>query len=131
MSKNKEGFGLDIINVCFRFHWVQVTDGLVTQAISEELQNVDDQKLVAHLTVLAELAHKVPDAFESKSEEIMNFIVKQILMTPSIRDPVRVLLASFVFAMLLKLSSVNRTKWILMRNGWKNLMYPLHCARKS
>jgi hypothetical protein len=93
MSKNKEDFGLDIINVCFRFHWVQVTYGLITQAISEELQNVDDPKLVAHVTVLAELAHKVPDAFESKSEEIMNFIVKQILMTPSLRDPVRVPLA--------------------------------------
>jgi sister chromatid cohesion protein PDS5 len=63
---------------------------LINQTISEELQNVDDRKLVAHLTVLAELALKVPDAFESKSEEIMNFIVKQILMTPSLRDPVRV-----------------------------------------
>jgi hypothetical protein len=89
MSKNKEDFGLDIINVCFRFTGVQVTDSLI-KSISEDLQNVDDQKLVAHITVLAELAHKVPDAFESKSEEIMNFIVKQILMTPSPRDPVRV-----------------------------------------
>ena len=67
----------------------QVTDILTTQSISKELKNVDDQRLVAHVTVLAELAHKVPDAFESKSEEIMNFIVKQILMTPSPRDPVR------------------------------------------
>jgi len=63
---------------------------LITQTISEDLKNVDDQKLVAHVTVLAELVHKVPDAFESKSEKIMNFIVKQILMTPSLRDPVRV-----------------------------------------
>ncbi len=63
---------------------------MITQAISENLKNVDDEKLVAHVTVLAELAHKDPDAFESKSEEIMNFIVKQILMTPSLRDPVRI-----------------------------------------
>ena len=63
------------------------------KAISENLQNVDDQKLVAHVTVLAELAHEIPDIFESKSEEIMNFVVKQILMTPSLRDPVRVPLA--------------------------------------
>ena len=68
----------------------EVTNGLITQTISKDLQNVDDQKLVAHVTVLAELAHKVPDAFESRSEEIMNFIVKQTLMTPSLRDPVRV-----------------------------------------
>jgi hypothetical protein len=73
----------------------QVTDFMITQAISKDLKNIDDQKLVAHVTVLAELAHKVPDAFESKSEEIMNFIVKQILMTPSLRDPVRVPLGFF------------------------------------
>lgn len=68
----------------------QVTNILMTQAISKDLKNVDDQRLVAHVTVLAELAREVPDAFESKSEEIMNFIVKQILLTPSPRDPVRV-----------------------------------------
>lgn len=44
--------------------------------------------LVAHISVLAELAQTAPDAFESKSEAIMNFIVKQILMTPSPPDPV-------------------------------------------
>lgn len=68
----------------------RVNDILISQTISKDLKNVDDQRLVAHVTVLAELAHKVPDAFESKSEEIMNFIVKQILMTPSPRDSVRV-----------------------------------------
>jgi hypothetical protein len=68
----------------------RVTDILITQTISKDLNNVDDQRVVAHVTVLAELAHKVPDAFESKSEEIMNFIVKHVLMTPSLRDPVRV-----------------------------------------
>ncbi|KAH9990948.1 armadillo-type protein [Russula compacta] len=70
MSKNKEELCIDIINT-----------------ISGNLKNVDDQKLVAHVTVLAELAQKAPDAFESKSEEIMNFIVKQILMSPSPREP--------------------------------------------
>ncbi|KAI9511424.1 armadillo-type protein [Russula earlei] len=71
-SKNKEDFCVDIINT-----------------ISEDLKNVDDQKLVAHITVLAEFAQNAPDAFESKSEEVMNFIVKQILMSPSPwpRDP--------------------------------------------
>jgi sister-chromatid-cohesion protein PDS5 len=37
---------------------------------------------------LAELARTAPDAYESKSEAIMNFIVKQILMSPSPLDPV-------------------------------------------
>jgi sister-chromatid-cohesion protein PDS5 len=59
----------------------------VINAISGDLDNADDQKLVAHISVLAELAQTAPDAFESKSEAIMNFIVKQILMSPSPPDP--------------------------------------------
>jgi sister chromatid cohesion protein PDS5 len=71
------------------FTRVQITKSLMTQTISEDVKNVDDQKLVAYVTVLAELAQRAPDPFESKSEEIMNFLVKQILMSPSPRDPVR------------------------------------------
>lgn len=90
-SKNKDDLGLAIINVCFCLVSPVIKSLiLITQTISKDLENVDDQRLVAHVAVLAELAHEVPDAFESKSEEIMNFIVKQILMTPSLRDPVRV-----------------------------------------
>ncbi|KAH9161402.1 hypothetical protein EDB89DRAFT_2080638 [Lactarius sanguifluus] len=51
------------------------------------LDNADDHKLLAHISVLAELAQTAPDSFESKSEVIMNFIVKQILMSPSPPDP--------------------------------------------
>lgn len=83
---------------------VQVTDGFIMQTISEDLKGVDDEKLLAHVTVLAELAQMAPDAFESKSEKIMNFVVKQILMSPSPRDPVRVPSDFFVLAMMLKLS---------------------------
>lgn len=75
---------------------VQATDSLMIQTVSGNLKNVDDQKLVAHVTVLAELAQKAPDAFESKSEEIMNFIVKQILMSPSPREPVRISSVYFI-----------------------------------
>jgi sister-chromatid-cohesion protein PDS5 len=50
---------------------------------------VDDRRLVSRVAVLAELARMASDAFESESEAIMNFIVKQILMTPSPPDPVR------------------------------------------
>jgi sister-chromatid-cohesion protein PDS5 len=60
------------------------------QTISKDLKGVDDEKLLAHITVLAELAQKASDAFESMSDKIMNFVVKQILMSPSPRDPVRV-----------------------------------------
>jgi hypothetical protein len=68
---------------------VPVIDWHITQTISEDLEGVDDEKLLAHVTVLAELAQKAPYAFESKSQEIMNFVVKQILMSPSPRDLVR------------------------------------------
>ncbi|KAH9028275.1 hypothetical protein EDB85DRAFT_2147994 [Lactarius pseudohatsudake] len=76
-SQNKENLCTDIINIHF--------------AISGDLDNADDQKLLAHISVLAELAQTSPDSFESKSEVIMNFIVKQILVSPSPPDPVRVM----------------------------------------
>ncbi|KAH9039613.1 armadillo-type protein [Lactarius pseudohatsudake] len=69
-SENKENLCTDIIN-----------------AISGDLDNADDHKLLAHISVLAELAQTAPDSFETKSEVIMNFIVKQILMSPSPPDP--------------------------------------------
>jgi sister chromatid cohesion protein PDS5 len=44
---------------------------------------------VAHITALAQLAKMAPDAFESKSDVIMAFLLKEVLMTSSIPDPVR------------------------------------------
>jgi len=44
---------------------------------------------VAHITALAQLAKMAPDAFESKSDVIMAFLLKEVLMTPSVPDPVR------------------------------------------
>ena len=49
---------------------------------------MDEDKLVAHIVVLAEIARIMPDAFEQKSEEIMNFLVKHVLMVPSPPDKV-------------------------------------------
>ncbi|KAI0251942.1 armadillo-type protein [Lactifluus subvellereus] len=70
VSENKEEVCTEIINT-----------------ISEDLNNADDHRLVSRVAVLAELARTASDAFESESEVIMNFIVKQILMTPSPPDP--------------------------------------------
>jgi len=43
---------------------------------------------VAHISVLAEFAKFAPDAFEHKSDVIMTFLLKQVLMVPTSPDPV-------------------------------------------
>ncbi|KAI0064905.1 cohesin-associated protein Pds5 [Artomyces pyxidatus] len=59
----------------------------VVNTISDELPDVDPEKLVAHIAVLVELSLMAPDAFEQKSETIMSFLLKQILIEPSLPDP--------------------------------------------
>jgi sister chromatid cohesion protein PDS5 len=54
--------------------------------LSEGLPNVAEEELVAHIAVLAEIARDRPSAFETKSEDIMGFIVKQVLMKPCLLD---------------------------------------------
>lgn len=49
------------------------------------LKDVKGDTLVAHVAVLAEAAKSSPEAFEDKSDVIMNFLVQGLLMpnTPS------------------------------------------------
>ncbi|RPD56961.1 hypothetical protein L226DRAFT_491089 [Lentinus tigrinus ALCF2SS1-7] len=51
----------------------------VVESITDELEDIDPEKLVAHIAVLAQLALRAPDAFEQKSDVIMSFLVKQVL----------------------------------------------------
>ncbi|TFK86665.1 hypothetical protein K466DRAFT_492369 [Polyporus arcularius HHB13444] len=51
----------------------------VVESITDELEDVEPEKLVAHIAVLAQLALRAPDAFEQKSDVIMSFLVKQVL----------------------------------------------------
>ena len=88
LSANKEEFCRKMMDVSFLLWWYSSYSLNATQTISEDLNKVDHHRLVAHVAVLAELARTAPGAFESKSEVVMNFIVKQILMTPSPPDPV-------------------------------------------
>ena len=48
---------------------------------NEDIEPSKDEldTLVAHIAVLAQLALRMPDAFEQKSERIMEFLVKQVL----------------------------------------------------
>ena len=41
---------------------------------------------LAHISVLAEFAKLAPDAFEHKSDIIMTFLLKRVLMVPTLLD---------------------------------------------
>ncbi|KAA1473006.1 cohesin-associated protein Pds5 [Dentipellis sp. KUC8613] len=60
-------------------------------AIADTLPEMDldseDETLVAHLAVLREFASAAPDAFEKRSQDIMSFVVKNVLMQPVTLDP--------------------------------------------
>ncbi|KAJ7755342.1 armadillo-type protein [Mycena maculata] len=55
----------------------------VVEAISDALGNTKPETLVAHVAVLAQLARFAPDAFEHKSEEVMTFLLKKLLVVPT------------------------------------------------
>jgi len=58
------------------------------QSIVENLPEAPEDQVVAHLAVLAQFAKFAPNAFEHKSEVIIPFLLKDILMVPSTPDPV-------------------------------------------
>ncbi|EIW55568.1 uncharacterized protein TRAVEDRAFT_73422 [Trametes versicolor FP-101664 SS1] len=57
----------------------------VVDSIADSLEDVDSDKLVAHIAVLAQLALRAPDAFEQKSDVVTAFLVKQVLTSSA--DP--------------------------------------------
>ncbi|KAH7926273.1 hypothetical protein BV22DRAFT_1128351 [Leucogyrophana mollusca] len=58
----------------------------VVESIADKLPKASPQHLVAHTTVLAQFSRLVPDAFEHKSDVIMAFLVKKVLMVPTPPD---------------------------------------------
>ena len=58
--------------------------------------------MVAHIAALAQLAKLAPDAFENKSDVIMAFLLKEVLMTHGTHDPVRMTGSIYDFAIDLK-----------------------------
>jgi sister chromatid cohesion protein PDS5 len=56
--------------------------------ITGNLKNIDDHCLEAHLYVLAEIARSAPDAFEGKSDVIIAFLIKEVLVISPPRDEV-------------------------------------------
>ncbi|KAI0646530.1 armadillo-type protein [Trametes meyenii] len=55
----------------------------VVESIADSLTDVDPEKLVAHIAVLAQLALRAPEAFEQKSDVVTAFLVKQVLKSAS------------------------------------------------
>ncbi|TBU45152.1 armadillo-type protein [Dichomitus squalens] len=51
----------------------------VVESIADSLEEVEPDKLVAHIAVFAQLSLRAPDAFEQKSDVIMAYLVKQVL----------------------------------------------------
>lgn len=56
------------------------------EGFSEEMS--DPQMTVARISALAEFAKFAPNAFEHKSDVIMAFLLKQVLMVPTPPDQV-------------------------------------------
>ncbi|KIJ63153.1 hypothetical protein HYDPIDRAFT_113739 [Hydnomerulius pinastri MD-312] len=52
----------------------------IIESISDKLAEASPELLVAHTTVLAQIARFQPDAFEHKSDSIMTFLIKKLLM---------------------------------------------------
>ena len=61
------------------------------KSISEELSAATPEQLVAHTTVLAQMARFKPNAFEHRSDTIMAFLIKKLLVNRRPKDPVRML----------------------------------------
>ncbi len=77
---------MGLVEVCHRYGLLfcpsSVCSTCISQAVVEDLPNSSDEARVARITVLAQLAKLVPDAFESRSDVITAFLLKHVLMVP-------------------------------------------------
>ncbi|KAJ7057849.1 hypothetical protein C8F01DRAFT_1151285 [Mycena amicta] len=55
----------------------------VIETIADSLGQTIPEVLVAHVAVLAQFARYAPDAFEHKSDVLMSFLIKDLLMVPT------------------------------------------------
>ncbi|KAG7446844.1 cohesin-associated protein Pds5 [Guyanagaster necrorhizus] len=59
----------------------------VVESMADGLSDASPELLIAHIAALAQFALLAPDAFESKSDVITEFLVKELLMIPQLPDP--------------------------------------------
>ncbi|GBE89081.1 armadillo-type protein [Sparassis latifolia] len=55
----------------------------VVESIADGLQDADPELRLAHIAVLSQFSLRMPDAFEPKSDVIVAFLLKQVLMAPN------------------------------------------------
>ena len=84
------------------------------KSISDKLVDATPEELVAHTTVLAQMARFKPEAFEHKSDDIMAFLVKKLLMGRRPKDSV----SDDALILSRDLTCARRT-WMLMRIGYR------------
>lgn len=82
---------------------------------------------VAHVAALVQMAIYAPDAFEQKSDVIMTYLVKRILMIPSPVNPVRGLAWTL---RVIHLLTFLRTMKILKRNGLRMPMCQMNFEQR-
>ncbi|KAF9652585.1 ARM repeat-containing protein [Thelephora ganbajun] len=58
----------------------------VVEAISDDLSDVDSEKLLAHVTALVEFSRRAPDCFEQYSDTVIAFLVKHVLLVSTVED---------------------------------------------
>ncbi len=52
------------------------------------MEDKDTELPVAYIAALTQISRFAPDAFEQKSDVIMTYLIKRVLMVPSPVDPV-------------------------------------------
>lgn len=113
-SRNSESLCASVVEVntnwflSFRFYLFSL------QKIADSLADVDSDKLAAHVAVLVEFARHIPETFERRNEDIMKFLVKNVLMKELPPDPV-----CFILHIIVEYLMSLRTPWPATMSGLK------------
>lgn len=82
--QHKDEICLELVEVC---HFI-LTDSKQTefglQYIADNLSETEPDMLVAYVAVLVQIVRFVPEAFEQKSEVIIEFLLRETLLQPSL-----------------------------------------------
>lgn len=81
-SKVKEAPG-ELLDVSWSLHIVSEVAQADGQDIIKRFQDEDEERLMTYLRVLAELALSSPEAFEERSSDLMDFVLKEVMFKAS------------------------------------------------
>jgi sister-chromatid-cohesion protein PDS5 len=118
-SKDHDELCAEVVEVSLPILIWTAHSPLVFQSIAEKLSTAQPELLVAHTAVLAQFARLAPDAFERKSDVLMTFLIKKLLMVPSPPDPVRSDI-TFDRGEFTEISRY-RMRWTRRQTGWRTM----------